>query len=108
MDGSTIEIAGCGCKHQAIASALTDGAVPSPSASDPARNRHRAASWGSWSYGAVRAILKNPAHRLPGLGPTTQRRGPPRHRRGLSRTCHQAALEPRGQVAVVQRRPPLA
>jgi hypothetical protein len=43
----------------AIAQALTRDDVPSPSAQDPARNRHR--SGVAWSKGAVRAILTNPA-----------------------------------------------
>lgn len=46
----------------AIAEALTSDGIPSPSAHDPARNRHRASSRGAWSKGAVRAILDNPRY----------------------------------------------
>lgn len=42
---------------RAIAQALTDEQVPSPSAYDPARNRHRDAR--GWAHSAVRAILRN-------------------------------------------------
>ena len=44
----------------AIAEGLTRDDVPSPSAQDPARNRHR--SGVAWSKGAVRAILTNPRY----------------------------------------------
>lgn len=47
---------------KAIASALTAEGIPSPSASDPARNRHRESSKGAWGQSAVRAILKNPRY----------------------------------------------
>ena len=46
----------------AIAEGLTRDAVLSPSAHDPARNRHRQASSGAWSKLAVRAILQNPRY----------------------------------------------
>jgi site-specific DNA recombinase len=46
----------------AIAEGLTRDGVPSPSAHDPARNRHRAGSGGAWSKSAVRAILRNPRY----------------------------------------------
>ncbi|MGQ0616239.1 MAG: recombinase family protein [Acidimicrobiia bacterium] len=46
----------------AIAEGLTSDGIPSPSAHDPARNRHRASSGGAWSKGAVRAILDNPRY----------------------------------------------
>lgn len=46
----------------AIAEALTADGIPSPSAHDPARNRHRASSGGAWSKGAIRAILDNPRY----------------------------------------------
>ena len=46
----------------AIAEGLTADGILSPSAHDPARNRHRASSGGAWSKGAVRAILDNPRY----------------------------------------------
>jgi DNA invertase Pin-like site-specific DNA recombinase len=46
----------------AIAERLTGDGIPSPSAHDPARNRHRQASGGAWSKVAVRAILQNPRY----------------------------------------------
>jgi hypothetical protein len=44
----------------AIAEDLTRNGLPSPSAHDPARNRHR--SGAAWSKSAVRAILANPRY----------------------------------------------
>ncbi|HKS51777.1 MAG TPA: recombinase family protein, partial [Pseudonocardiaceae bacterium] len=44
----------------AIAEALTRDGVPSPSAQEPARNRHRCAV--AWSKAAVRTILSNPRY----------------------------------------------
>jgi site-specific DNA recombinase len=44
----------------AIAEGLTRDGVPSPSAHDPARNRHRDTR--AWSKGAVRSILLNPRY----------------------------------------------
>ncbi|GLZ08164.1 hypothetical protein Acsp03_56300 [Actinomadura sp. NBRC 104412] len=44
----------------AIAEGLTRDGVPSPSAHDPARNRHRCGV--AWSKNAVRAILMNPRY----------------------------------------------
>jgi hypothetical protein len=44
----------------AIAEGLTRDGLPSPSAHDPARNRHR--SGVAWSKGAVKAILTNPRY----------------------------------------------
>ncbi len=44
----------------AIAEGLTRDGVPSPSAHDPARNRHRDTR--AWSKSAVRAILNNPRY----------------------------------------------
>jgi site-specific DNA recombinase len=44
-----------------IAAELTRQGIPSPSAYDPERNRHRAGSRGAWAKSAVRAILTNPA-----------------------------------------------
>ncbi|WP_265521044.1 recombinase family protein [Oerskovia flava] len=44
----------------AIAQRLTDEGIASPSASDPARNRHRDPR--GWSAASVRAILKNPTY----------------------------------------------
>jgi len=44
-----------------IAEALTRADIPSPSAHDPARNRHRDTR--GWSHAAVRAILVNPIYR---------------------------------------------
>ena len=46
----------------AIAEALTRDGILSPSAHDPARNRHRQSSSGAWSKGAVRSILSNPRY----------------------------------------------
>ena len=47
---------------KAIASALTAEGIPSPSAADPNRNRHRSSSRGAWGQSAIRAILKNPRY----------------------------------------------
>jgi DNA invertase Pin-like site-specific DNA recombinase len=46
----------------AIAERLTRDGIPSPSAHDPARKRHRQASAGAWSKGAVRTSLQNPRY----------------------------------------------
>ena len=46
----------------AIARALTKAGIPSPSAQDPNRNRHRLASGPAWQPTAVRAILDNPRY----------------------------------------------
>ncbi|MGH8936366.1 MAG: recombinase family protein [Acidimicrobiia bacterium] len=46
----------------AIATELTRDGIPSPSAYDPERNRHRAGSRGAWAKSAVRAILTNPRY----------------------------------------------
>ena len=46
----------------AIAEGLTKDGILSPSAHDPARNRHRAGSGGAWSKIAIRAILQNPRY----------------------------------------------
>jgi site-specific DNA recombinase len=46
----------------AIAEGLTIDGIPSPSAHDPARNRHRQGSQGAWSKSAVRAIVQNPRY----------------------------------------------
>jgi site-specific DNA recombinase len=51
-------LAGKGFK--AIAEGLTREGIPSPSAYDPARNRHRCGI--AWSWGAVAAILANPRY----------------------------------------------
>lgn len=53
-------LAGTGIK--ALATALTDEGIPSPSAADPDRNQHRTSSRGAWGQSAVRAILKNPRY----------------------------------------------
>ena len=45
---------------KAIAEGLTRNGIPSPSAYDPARNRHRCGI--AWSWGAVAAILDNPRY----------------------------------------------
>jgi len=45
-----------------IAEALTGDGILSPSAHDPARNRHRVSSGGAWSKQAVRSILTNPRY----------------------------------------------
>jgi site-specific DNA recombinase len=44
----------------ALAEKLTAEAIPSPSAHDPGRNRHRSGI--AWSKGAIRAILLNPRY----------------------------------------------
>lgn len=44
----------------AIAEGLTSDGVPSPSAADPARNRHRSGI--AWSKSAIRVILRNPRY----------------------------------------------
>jgi site-specific DNA recombinase len=49
-----------GRSFRAIAQTLTDEGIPSPSAHDPARNRHRDGR--GWAFSAVRAILGNPAY----------------------------------------------
>lgn len=46
----------------AIAEGLTKDGILSPSAHDPARNRHRAGNGGAWSKVAVRALLQNPRY----------------------------------------------
>ena len=46
----------------AIAEMLTAEAIPSPSAHDPGRNKHRVESGGAWSKSAVRVILQNPRY----------------------------------------------
>ena len=53
-------LSGSGIK--AIAKALTDDGIPSPSGADPERNRHRSSSGGVWGQSAIRAILKNPRY----------------------------------------------
>ncbi len=45
-----------------IAAGLNQDGVPSPSAHDPDRNRHRAAGRGKWAKSAIRAILANPRY----------------------------------------------
>ncbi len=50
-----------GAGLRTIASHLTRREVPSPSASDPARNTHRSGS--EWSGSAIRAILQNPTYK---------------------------------------------
>lgn len=49
-----------GCR--AIAQRLTDDRIPSPSAYDAARNRHRQGNGGAWSRGAIVSILNNPRY----------------------------------------------
>jgi DNA invertase Pin-like site-specific DNA recombinase len=51
-----------GAGYARIATDLTNDGIPSPSASDPARNRHRASSKGAWAKSAVKAILSNPRY----------------------------------------------
>lgn len=46
----------------AIAEGLTRDGIPSPSAHDPARNRHRQRGRGAWGKSAIRAIVKNPRY----------------------------------------------
>ena len=50
----------------------------SPSANDPDRNRHRLASHGAWSTGAIRAILMNPSISASGRGAEPAARTPAR------------------------------
>ena len=45
-----------------IASGLNRDGIPSPSAHDPERNRHRAGGHGKWAKSAIRAILGNPRY----------------------------------------------
>jgi len=45
-----------------IASALNRDGIPSPSAHDPERNRHRSGGQGKWAKSAIRAILGNPRY----------------------------------------------
>jgi DNA invertase Pin-like site-specific DNA recombinase len=47
---------------RSIAEGLTADGIASPSAHDPARNRHRQHSGGAWAHSAVRAILHNPRY----------------------------------------------
>jgi site-specific DNA recombinase len=53
-------LAGAGI--HAIARSLTQDGIPSPSAQDPDRNRHRIAKGPAWQPTAVRAILDNPRY----------------------------------------------
>jgi len=55
------EFAG-GLGFHLIAEGLNLDDIPSPSAHDPARNRHRASGRGRWAKSAVRAILLNPRY----------------------------------------------
>ena len=48
--------------YKAIAQALTDDGIPSPSAYDPDRNPHCTGAHGAWSLMGVRAILCNPRY----------------------------------------------
>lgn len=45
-----------------IAERLTADGIPSPSAHDPRRNKHRLKSNGAWSKSAIGAILRNPRY----------------------------------------------
>jgi site-specific DNA recombinase len=54
----SLYLAGHGLK--AIAERLTADGIPSPSAHDPARNRHRSGI--AWAWGAVAVILANPRY----------------------------------------------
>lgn len=45
-----------------IASGLNGDGIPSPSAHDPDRNRHRATGHGKWAKSAIPAILANPRY----------------------------------------------
>lgn len=64
-------LAGSGIK--VIATTLTDEGIPSPSAADPNRNRHRTSSQGARGQSAIRAILKNPANPATRSGPASGR-----------------------------------
>ena len=46
----------------AIAEGLTLDSIPSPSAHDPERNRHRKSSRGAWGKSQIRTILQNPRY----------------------------------------------
>jgi DNA invertase Pin-like site-specific DNA recombinase len=48
-----------GMGFYAIAEGVTRDGIPSPSASDPKRNRHRQSSGGAWRKSAIRTILTN-------------------------------------------------
>ena len=95
-------LAGRGLK--AIAEGLTRDDIPSPSAYDPERNKHRCGI--AWSWSAVRAILTNPRYTgLAGLEQaaaspkcsstsTTSRSATPPSRRGTSRTSGSGPTSP--------------
>ena len=53
-------VAGAG--YARLARQLTEQGIPSPSAHDPGRNRHRASSGGAWAKSAIKAILQNPRY----------------------------------------------
>lgn len=53
-------VAGAG--YARLARELTEDGIPSPSAHDPERNRHRAGSGGVWAKSAIKAILQNPRY----------------------------------------------
>jgi hypothetical protein len=91
----------------AIAEGLTRDGIPSPSAHDPDRNRHRCGI--AWKKFAVRAILINPAlHRPPGMEQAAQGRGAHRRRRRRARPHDQAALERHRRLDLVREDRPSA
>jgi len=55
-------VAGSG--YARLARELTEQGIPSPSAQDPERNRHRASSGRAWAKTAIKAILQNPRYGL--------------------------------------------
>ncbi len=84
--------------------ALTRDGIPSPSAYDPGRNRHRCGI--AWAWIAVRAILANP--RYTGRQVWNKQRKDEvlhRRRRRRARPHHQAALERARQVDLVRAGP---
>ena len=74
----------------AIAEGLTRDGIPSPSAHDPARNKHRCGHRVEQVRGP-RDPHQPPLHRPPGVEQAAQRRGPHRRRRRRPRPHHQAS-----------------
>ena len=90
----------------AIAEGLTRDGIPSPSAHDPERNKHRCGHRVE-QVRRPRDPHQPPLHRPPGVEQAAQGRGAHRRRRRRARPHHQAPLERDRQVAVVgEDRPP--
>ena len=88
-------LAGAGYKQ--IATTLTREGVPSPSAHDHARNRHRPGH--AWARSAVRADPGQPSvPRLPRLGPDQEGRRPPRPRPPHARPRDPPAVARQGEL----------